>query len=233
MIEIEFSRVGKHTIKCEISEEEITDLGFSVEEIITNGVRTQEFMNRIFDLAEQEFETKFEMGIKTVQVEFRADHVMSLTFSEYPNAGGMMEHLKDIVNGLLNSIPQQKWEEIQKQKETAPNQKNHANEEQQETRIMVMLKFQNLETIIRFSAQVNIDPMPENILCKYQDVYYLMMDLSGCTEQQVRKLSLVTDEYAQSIEVGAERWAFLREHGSMILSSEAIQQLSCLSSRKE
>lgn len=34
-----------------------------------------------------------------------ADHTLSLTFSEHPATEGMMEHLKDIVNGLLNSLP--------------------------------------------------------------------------------------------------------------------------------
>ena len=109
---MEFSRVGQHTIKCVISEEEIMELGFSMDEIMGNGERTQAFMNQIFDMAEKEFETKFDMGIKTVRADFLPDHTLSLTFSEHPGAGGMVEHLKDIVNGLLNSIPSEKWEEI-------------------------------------------------------------------------------------------------------------------------
>ena len=84
-----------------ISEDEITDLGYTMEEIMSNGERTQEFMNEIFDLAEQRFETKFELGVKTVRADFLPDHTLSLTFSEHPGSEGMMEHLKDIVNGLL------------------------------------------------------------------------------------------------------------------------------------
>lgn len=52
---MKFSRIGKHTIRCVISEKEITDLGYTLEEIMSNGERTQEFMNEIFDLAEQRF----------------------------------------------------------------------------------------------------------------------------------------------------------------------------------
>ena len=98
---MKFSRIGKHTIRCVISEDEITDLGYTMEEIMSNGERTQEFMNEIFDLAEQRFETKFELGVKTVRADFLPDHTLSLTFSEHPGSEGMMEHLKDIVNGLL------------------------------------------------------------------------------------------------------------------------------------
>ena len=119
---MEFSRMGKHTINCVITEEEIFDMGYTLDEIMSNGERTQEFMNNIFDLAEQEFQTKFDMGIKTVRADFLPDHTLSLTFSEHPAGNGMMEHLKDIVNGLLNSIPSEKWEEISKRNEAEQNQ---------------------------------------------------------------------------------------------------------------
>lgn len=119
---MKFSRIGKHTIRCVISEKEITDLGYTLEEIMSNGERTQEFMNEIFDLAEQRFETKFELGVKTVRADFLADHTLSLTFSEHPGSEDMMEHLKDIVNGLLSSIPQQKWNEISEAKKKQEDQ---------------------------------------------------------------------------------------------------------------
>lgn len=77
---MKFSKIGKHTIRCVISEQEIQDLGYTIEEIMSNGERTQEFMNQIFDMAEQSFETKFELGIKTVRADFMSDHTLALTF---------------------------------------------------------------------------------------------------------------------------------------------------------
>ena len=50
---MEFSRIGEHTIKCVISEEEIYDLGYTMDEIMSNGDRTQEFMNKIFDMSSE------------------------------------------------------------------------------------------------------------------------------------------------------------------------------------
>lgn len=220
---MEFSRIGQHTIKCVISEDEIQDMGFSVEEIVTNSERTQEFMNYIFDLAEQEFETKFEMGVKTVQVEFRSDHTLSLTFSEHPAAEGMMAHLKDIVNGLINSIPQQKWEEMQKERSQKEGGKE--NDEEEEPDIIVLLRFHDIDSAVDFAEQVHVDPMPDSAFYKYRDEYYLMMDLSYCSEEQVRRLSVLTDEYAAQIEVGRQRWAYLVEHGKTILAREAVERL--------
>lgn len=58
-----------------------------------------------------------------------ADHTLSLTFSEYPATEGMMEHLKDIVNGLLNSLPA----------EAAENEKNKKAGQLQKSRIWCLL----------------------------------------------------------------------------------------------
>ena len=214
---MKFSRIGKHTIRCVISEDEITDLGYTMEEIMSNGERTQEFMNEIFDLAEQRFETKFELGVKTVRADFLPDHTLSLTFSEHPGSEGMMEHLKDIVNGLLNSIPQQKWDEI--------NEAKKQQEDADFARVFVLLVFDDMDTIIRFAKQVPFKECPPNALYKLDETYYMIMDLSNQLESDVRRLSAVTDEYVSDLLVGAQKQAFVEEHGKLILSDAAIEQL--------
>lgn len=216
---MEFSRIGKHTIRCVISEDEISDLGFTLEEIMKNGERTQEFMNQIFDMAEQRFETKFEMGIKTVRADFMSDHTLSLTFSEYPGTEGVVEHLKDIVNGLLNSIPRQKWEEIQEQK-----QKNTTKAEE-DLGVIVTLVFDSLDVLIRYSKMVTLSSYPPNTLYKYKNEYMLIVDFRDMDEEQVKRMSAVTDEYAKDILVGNERKAHIVEHGEVILKECALEQL--------
>ncbi len=216
---MKFSRIGKHTIRCVITEQEITDLGYTLEEIMSNGERTQEFMNQIFDLAEQRFETKFELGIKTVRADFMSDHTLSLTFSEHPGSDEMMEHLKDIVNGLINSIPQQKWEEISEAKQQA------AKAEEEIIRVIVTLVFPELDTLIQFAKRIVLEAYPPSKLYKYKNQYMLILDMSDMPETEVKTLSNLTDEYATDILVGAERKAFIEEHGKMILEENAIESL--------
>lgn len=218
---IEFSREGEHSIRCVITEEEIEELGYTVDEILTNSERTQEFMNEIFDLAEQEFDTKFDLGVKTVRADFLPDHTLALTFSEHPTSGGMMEHLKDIVNGLLNSIPQDKWNEIKKNVE----EKAKEEPEEYEPNVIVQFAFSDMNTLCKFAKRVNINPIPENALYRYENQLYLIMDVSYCSEQEVYRLSALTDEYANGVQVGSEKRAFLQEHGKQILKERAIEQL--------
>ena len=218
---MQFSRVGKHTIRCVISEQEILDMGYTMEEIMSNGERTQEFVNQIFDMAEQRFETKFDMGIKTVRADFMSDHTLALTFSEHPGSDEMMEHLKDIVNGLLSSIPQQKWKELGE----AGAQESADGEH---TRVLVTIVFHSMDILTRFAKLVVMENVPFNMLYKYEDAYMLIMDLSEENQDSVKRLSALTDEYADDIQVGAQRKAFIEEHGEVILKEKAIETVQQL-----
>lgn len=222
---MEFQRVGEHTIKCVISEDEIYNLGFTLEEIMSNGERTQEFMNHIFDLAEQEFQTKFDMGIKTVRADFLPNHTLSLTFSEHPGAEGMVEHLKDIVNGLLSSIPKEKMEELAKAKREEKALKEPEKEWDMEVPVIALFTFQDMDTLCSFSRKVDLVEIPENTLYKYKGKYIIVINLTDQTEEDVLRLSMLTDEYASDIQVGPERRAFLEEHAKCILKNQAIEQL--------
>lgn len=216
---MKFSRIGKHTIQCVISEQEIADLGYTLEEIMSNGERTQEFMNEIFDLAEQRFETKFELGIKTVRADFMSDHTLSLTFSEHPGSDEMMEHIKDIVSGLMNSIPQQKWEEISEAKRRADEDSEAI------VRVLVTVVFRDLDILTRFAKRVAPESISPSSLYKYKAEYLLILDLSDLSDEKVKNLSSLADEYASDILVGAERKAFIEEHGEVILRKHALEQL--------
>ena len=219
---MEFSREGNNIIRCVISEEEIEELGFTIDDIISNSSRTQQFMNQIFDMAEQEFDTKFDLGIKSVRADIMPDHTISLTFSEQPGTEGVMDHIKDIVNGLLNTIPKQKWDEIKGIKEKGATEEK---ESAKAPRIVVLFAFEELDILMRYAKQVQVEELPLNQLYKFEGVYFLMVDMSSASEEDARKLSALTDEYAADIFVGAEKRAFIYEHGEVILKERAIEQL--------
>ena len=184
---------------------------------MSNGERTQEFMNQIFDMAEQSFDTKFELGIKTVRADFMSDHTLALTFSEHPGSDEMMEHLKDIVNGLMNSIPQQKWAQINEARQNDGNQEQGS--------IYATIVFSDFDTLLRYAKNIAPQDLPPGQLYKYEDTYMLILTFSGMEESSLKRLSNLTDEYAQDILVGAERKAFIQEHGTCILKNDALQQL--------
>ena len=222
---MEFSREGNHVIRCVITEEEIEELGYTIDDIISNGVRTQEFMNQIFDMAERELDTKLEMGIKSVRADIMPDHTISLTFSEHPGTEGMMEHIKDIVNGLLNTIPKQKWDEIKAIKDNDVSSTEEKKENVSLQEIIVLFLFDDLDILMRYAKQVQMRVMPQNQLYKFEGAYFLIMDMTNCEEEEVKRLSALTDEYATDIFVGTDKRALIYEHGTAILKERAIEQL--------
>lgn len=225
---MKFSREGNNMIRCVISEEEIKELGYTIDDIIGNGVRTQQFINHIFDLAERELDAKFEIGMKSVRADIMSDHTVSLTFSEHPGVEEVMGHFKDVVNGLLHKIPKKKWEELRAAKEAAKTaEKQEAQKEivEEDTRVIVLFAFEDLDILMRYAKQVSAEEIPYNQLYKFEGIYFLMLDMSNSNEADVRKLSALTDEYAADIFVGAEKRAFIYEHGEAILKERAIELL--------
>ena len=222
---MEFSRDGNNIIRCVISEEEIEELGYTLDDIISNGRRTQQFMNHIFDLAEQEFDTKFDLGIKSVRADILPDHTISLTFSEQPGTEGVMDHIKDIVNGLINSIPKQKLDELKGISDKAESGFMEKVTGEKPPKIVVLFAFEELDTLMRYAKQVILEEIPFNQLYKFDGVYFLMIDMTDCKEEDARMLSALTDEYAADIFVGAEKRAFIYEHGKEIIKEKAIEQL--------
>ena len=82
-----------------------------------------------------------------------------------------------------------------------------------------------MDEVFRFAKQVPDMELPFNDLYKLDDIYFLMLDMSNCDDQGVRRLSIVIDEYATEVFAGAEKRAFIHEHGKKILAEKAIETL--------
>ena len=51
---MEIKRVGENKIRCALTEEEIRDMGFDIDEIIGNGEATQKFMRVVLKIVEEQ-----------------------------------------------------------------------------------------------------------------------------------------------------------------------------------
>lgn len=91
--------------------------------------------------------------------------------------------------------------------------------------MIVTLVFDDMDILIRFAKQVALAQLPPNALYKYRNEYLLIVDFSDTSENDVKRLSSLTDEYATDIYVGVERKAHIEEHGEVILKERALEQL--------
>jgi len=225
---MEFSRIGNNSIRCLISEAEIEGLGYTLDELLGNGIKTQEFMNRIFEIAEREYGLKMEFGMKTVRADFLPNHTVSLTFSDNQSqtkVNGIMEHLLDYVNEMLTSSKDKLEKLNQEKKAEQAVEDQPAADPMEEPQIIIMLAFESMSYLCQYAKNITLDESAETILYKYGDTYYLMLNLSDQNQQTMMKLWVHADEYASNLIVGKDKWAFMREHATVIIPEHAVETL--------
>ena len=190
--------MGNHTIQCVVTEEEIIGLGYTMDDIMSNGEKTQEFMHHIFNMAEKEFHIDLELGVKKVRANFRPNHTIALTFSET-----RLDPCE-----LDRDYERERIEEIQP-----------------EDRVEGLLVFNSFNNLEEFSKKVNIDRRIPNRLYRLNGSYIVLIEIGYLTDNQVKSLSFITDEYADGAYTGAEKKAFIEEHGKLIIEADALQIL--------
>lgn len=76
---MEIKRLGENKIRCALTEEEIKEMGFDIEEIIGNGDETQQFMRLHLKLIEEQENINLDNISPMVKAESLSDHSMAIT----------------------------------------------------------------------------------------------------------------------------------------------------------
>ena len=107
---MEIKRLNDNQIRCALTEEEIEEMGFSIDDIIGNSETTQKFMRVVLNLVEEQEQIDMDSISPMVKAELLQDHSMAITF------GGDSDHnfrnLVDTVNHLMSQINPEKLEEF-------------------------------------------------------------------------------------------------------------------------
>ena len=77
---MEIERLGENKIRCALSEEEIREMGYNIDEIIGNTEVTQEFMRAVVELVEEQGNISMQNISPVVKAELLQDHSMAITF---------------------------------------------------------------------------------------------------------------------------------------------------------
>ena len=239
---MEFHRVGEHQVRCLIAEQEITDMGFSIEDILKNGRETQRFMNQILKMAEEHLNLEFKEGIKTVRADFMENHTLSLTFSTH-SAENMMEQLKEIIGDALSAATagitpeeierlMEAAEEDGEETDSVPqpgNERKSLKEDKHIHRLgIVFPDFDSLLGTSRRIAGMGTEDVPQGSLYKYEGEYFLILEMEGREDRESIRIGLLAEEFCQEMFTEAAQCAYIEEHGVPILKKNALQQLSTL-----
>ncbi len=234
---MEIRRLGGNKIRCALTEKEIRDMGFEIDEIIGNSEITQKFMRVVLTLVEEQADISLENVSPMVKAELLQDHSMAITFGGESDL--TFRSLMEMVNQLVHQMDPGKVEEFvnlsREEKQAAVDeflQNFHAQEEKQKAGkkrggepMICALRFESMEDMISMSRVCFPERVPESSLYKMEDGYYLILDFTDFSRSEMRPFAFGTAEYDSGHFSGDARIAHIREHGACIIKSEALQML--------
>lgn len=112
---MDFQRIDKNTVQCRMTEEEMNEYGFEIEDFFTNQEKSRAFLEQIVERAEEEVGYEVESGMISMQLMRMPDNSLMITFSDHgdENLQNMLHHLQNlagmidessvetVINGLL------------------------------------------------------------------------------------------------------------------------------------
>ena len=95
---MEFERIGKTTVQCHMSVEEMKEYGLRIEDFFTNQKKSREFLEHLVEKAEEEIGYEVESGMVSMQLMRLPDDSLVITFSDKGEEGiqGMINQLQGL-----------------------------------------------------------------------------------------------------------------------------------------
>lgn len=242
---MEIKRLGENKIRCALSEQEISDMGFSIDDIIGNTETTQKFMREVLEMVEEHENISLEGISPMVKAELLQDHSMTITFGG--DSESNFKSLVDTVNHLMSQMQPDKMKEfhdmnleekkqkidefLKEFKESDCEENTIFDETDPDTEVYKEampfgLIFSKMDDLIHFSKLFSgQERLPENALYKLEGHYYLLMDFINFSKEELRPLAFASVEFNEAHFAEKLQIAYLKEHGQLMIKEQAIQTL--------
>ena len=211
---MEIKRLKDNQIRCALTEEEIEEMGFNIDDIIGNGEVTQKFMQVVLEkLGEQE---DIDVGHLSpmVRAELMPDHSMAITF------GGISpEDKKNMLNRIMEMM-----EELSGREGTEQKQKEEKIKIPESAKLAV--EFNAIEEAIRMSKLfMEKEQLPVSSFYKMKEKYYLILEFKKLAKEEIKQLAFTLVEYENQRISTDSGIAYIKEHGKCILKKDALLDL--------
>ena len=233
---MKIERIGENMIRCALTEEEIRELGFDIDDIIGNSETTQQFMRVVLGLVEEQENISMENISPMVKAELLQNHSMAITFGEESALS-----FRDLVDTMSHIISQFDSEH-QKEKDgnvhpledigetpLQPKQdkaaKPHSNKKKKAEPMICALRFATLEDMRSMCHVCFPGKVPKSSLYKLEEQFYLVLDFTGFSKGEMRPFAFGTVEYDDGHYSDMGQIAYIKEHGKCIMKREALEML--------
>lgn len=219
---MEIKRVGENKIRCALTEDEIRKMGFDIDEIIGNGEATQKFMRVVLKIVEEQENISLENISPMVKAELLSDHSMAITFGGDSDLSfqQLMDAISDLVGqmtpekmqefrnlskeerqGVLDAFLDQKKDtqeqRVAEEKQEKENKKKPSKQQKElkKRQMICALRFFDLDEASRMGRACFEEIFPKSSLYRLEGAYYLIMDFSKFSRDEMRAFAFGAVEY--------------------------------------
>lgn len=229
---MDIKRLNDNQIRCALTETEIEEMGFSIDEIIGNGETTQKFMRVVLEKVEEQEEIDTELLSPMVRAELLPDHSMAITF------GGISEEEKQDMFGklleMVNQMTGKAQNALQKEKEKAAADMSVFEAKAEDTgeeeifteSVLLAVEFGSIADAVRISKTfAGKAKLSQSSFYKTEGKYYLTIDCKGFSKQEIKPMVFMAVEYGYRWIAAPMEIAYIKEHGKCIMPQEAVSAL--------
>lgn len=131
---MDFRKLDKNTVQCRMTEEEMNEYGFQIEDFFTDQEKSREFLEQIVEMAEEEVGYEVESGMVSMQLMRMPDNSLTITFSDHGEDGlqSMLHQIQHLAGLIEDNVAEEITNDLQEEIEKSKNQKGIHNKENME-----------------------------------------------------------------------------------------------------
>jgi len=233
---MDIKRLNDNQIRCALTEAEIEEMGFTIDEIIGNGEMTQKFMRVVLEKVEEQEAIDVELLSPMVRAELLPDHSMAITFGGITEEEkkGMFGKILEMMNQMAGKAEPAVGSECPEcmgcaDKTAEVFEQNLERSDEVEVfsdATPLALVCESIDDAVRMSKLfAGKEKVPESSLYKMDGKYYLVMEFKGFSKQEIKPLAFMAVEYENARVAVPAGIAYIKEHGKCVLAKDAICDL--------
>ncbi len=197
---MKYKKINEATVQCIITEEDMQEYGLTLSDIFERNEKGEGFLRDIIERAHDEVGYTISGDSIAMQITPLKDKGLAVTFTNESPAGfrDILQHLKEVLQGVSAEISRQEEEERQARKQ---------------------------EQLDELNASIPSGVCVKSHLYKESEIYYLVVEKNRLSYKMFNKISAQAVEFGNLIAVSEERMQYLKEHGECLIADRAVSRL--------
>ena len=247
---MEFERIGKNTVQCHMTVEEMREYGLRIEDFFTNQEKSRDFLERLVERAEEEIGYEVESGMISMQLMRMPDDSLVITFSDrgeeglqsmlnqIQNLAGLIDEgtAESIVNAMAREAgatseeslhSEENMQDFEEQLKNLPEEeaKKLSQKNRKRRSAAKVYRFEQFQALESFAASLEMTKTFPNKLDRdgKMGAWYLLVKKGKLKLEEYEKVCHRLMEYGAPLTGQPFIEQYCKEHYDMIIGKQALQ----------